>query len=456
MTGVGSGLIDPQLVEKLIEAQKISLNTTMKRKENIQKVRKEIQKFSDLLNDLDKAINSIKTKGDFYKLKAESSHPDIIDAVVEGKALPGSYEFEVRDLARTDKDLAFGFPDKDKTPVGFGYMLIEREDTGPLEIIVKPHSTLQDVANQINDANAGVRAMIINTKSKTDPYRLLVISEKSGEEAKIKIDEDTTFLEFKEQVRGRNLDVLFEDVPITDDDNILEDLVEGVVFNVKRAEPGTKVQLNITYDVDATLEAIKNFVNKYNEVVNFVHQQYKYDPQTKKAGLLAAEGSLRNVMRSLQSVFSGFIKTNGKYNNLASLGITTDPKTGTLNIDEAKIKKSLSENYDEVAALFIRTNNSVGIADKLSAKLAAIRDPQAGPVKARLRSIDNMIKNIDKEIERKEREFEQKEQQIRRRFSALDSQLSNLANQGMALQQRFGGGGVESGAGGSMGMLGGA
>jgi flagellar hook-associated protein 2 len=101
-------------------------------------------------------------------------------------------------------------------------MQIQREDMeDPVEITIDPGMTLSKVAQTINDSKAGVKAMVINTKLSDDPFRLLVISEKSGREARVNVDPDTTFLEFKEQVRGQNLDVLFEDVPVTDVQNRL-------------------------------------------------------------------------------------------------------------------------------------------------------------------------------------------------------------------------------------------
>ena len=63
-----------------------------------------------------------KTKTDFYKLKVDSSHPDILEGAITGFAALGTYEFEVRGMARTEKELAFGFPDKDQTPVGLSAM----------------------------------------------------------------------------------------------------------------------------------------------------------------------------------------------------------------------------------------------------------------------------------------------------------------------------------------------
>ncbi|MGE0172806.1 MAG: flagellar filament capping protein FliD [Oligoflexales bacterium] len=445
--GSTTGLFDPKVVEKLIDLEKIPVENAKMRKEQYVEEQDEFSKINEMVNGLDSAVNSLKSKADFYRMKVESSHPDILDGTVQGIALTGSYEFEVRGLAKNEKELAYGFPDKDQTAVGFGYMLVERDDKEAFELTVEPGSTLQDVANQINDADLGVKAMIINTKYKPDAYRLLVVSETSGNEAKITIDEDTTFLEFKEQVTGRNLDILFEDVPVTDEDNNLEELVDGVVFNAKRSEPGTRVQVNVVHDVDATLEGIKTFVDKYNELSKFINDQFKVDEKTKKAGVLASDGSIKSIQRQLQGVIGTSTNSGGKFNTLAEVGITTDPKTGMLNYDEAKVRGALAEDYDSVAALFIRGKDVEGIASKLGEKIKQIKDPQGGVLKSRMRSLDRIIKNQDKVIEQREMRAQQREEAIKRRFSALESQLSGLKSQGDFLSQRFGSQGGGKGAG---------
>jgi flagellar hook-associated protein 2 len=447
MPGVG-GSFDPKLVEQLIEAEKLPVESAKKRKEKFSTEKKEMEKLNGFLNELDSTLNSLKSRADFFKMKVESSHPDIIDGICKADALIGTYEFEVRGMARADKQLAYGFPDKDKSAVGFGYMEIEREDMGPAEITIEPGSTLQDVAKQINDAEAGVRAMVINTKYNPDSFRLLVISEKSGQEARVKLDEDTTFLEFKNQVAGQDLDVLFEDVPVTDTDNVLDELVDGVTFNVKRSEAGTRVQVNITHDIDKTMEGIKAFVDKYNQLSTFGHGQYMEDPQTGKRGLLAGEQSLSAVLRGVQSVIGNNQIPGGKFQTLADVGITTDPKTGNLKMDDAKVKSSLSEDYEGVAKLFIRGRDGLGIAEAMASKLKQLRDPGSGAVKSRMRALDNIIKSQDKDIERRERDAEQKGESIRRRFASLDGQIANMKSQGGILAQRMGGGGGASDGGG--------
>ncbi len=435
--GATSGLFDPKIVEGLIEVEKIPIESAKKRKEKVQTERDEFGKLVDLVAKLDTSLNKLKTKTDFYKMKVESSHPDIIDGTIDGAALIGNYEFEVRGMAKSEKELAYGFPDKDKTGVGFGYMVIEREDEDDLEVTVEPGATLQDVANSINDLDAGIKAMVVNTKYEPDPYRLLVISEKSGKESKIFIDEDTTFLEFKEQVSGRNLDVLFEDVPVTDEDNNLEELIDGVVFNVKRSEPGTRVQINIAHDIDATVENISGLITGYNEVAKFINSQFQVDAKTGRAGILAADATIKTVMRTLQSNLSTPLSSSGKYRTLADIGITTNPKTGEFDFAENKVRAALAEDYDGVASLFIRSKDSLGIAARLADQVKGLRDSGNGILKSRTRSLDNVIKGQDEQIARKEAQMGRKEESIKRRFTSLESQLSGMKAQGDFLKQRF-------------------
>jgi flagellar hook-associated protein 2 len=440
--GLAVAGIDPSTIEQLIQVQKAPIESAKKKKEGIESNKKEFEKFQGLLGGLDTSLSGLKTRLDFYKLKLESSHPDIIDGSVSPGALIGNYEFEVRGLARTSKELALGFPDKDSTPVGFGYMQIQREDMeDPVEITIDPGMTLAKVAQAINDTQSGVKAMVINTKLTDEPFRLLVISEKSGREARVNIDPDTTFLEFKEQVRGQNLDVLFEDVHVTDVQNRLTELIDGVALDVKKSEPGTKIDVKVNFDLDKTFEGVKGFVDKYNEIAKYVNDQFQKQSDG-SYGPLIGESALKSVMRGMQETLYGKPATSGgKFSNLADIGITTESKTGLLKMEESKVKQSLSDDYDSVAGLFIRSETSTGIADTLAQKLRSFRDPGSGAVKTRISGFEKQIQTQDKEIERQTRLADAKENQIRRQFGALSGTLSNLKSQGEFLKAKLGGGG---------------
>lgn len=435
--GMQKAGLDPKMVEQLVEVQKVPIDAAKQKVKKVEVEKAEYEKLEGLMNNLNSSLNGLKTKTDFYKLKLDSSHPDIIDGTVSAGALLGTYEFEVRGLAKAEKELAYGFPDKDETAVGFGFMLVEREDKEPLEITVEPYSTLDDVARQINDSELGVKAMIVNTGYKPDPFRLLVVSEDSGQEAKITLDPDTTFLEFKEQVTGKNLDIIFEDVPVTDTDNNLDELIAGVNLNAKRAEAGTKVQVTVGHDVELTIEGIQSFVDSYNEIASFISGQFTENPDTGGYGLLAGDSGIKMIMRRLQSSLYGSTNSGKKFNSLADIGITTDPKTGQLQMDNSKVETALAEDYEGVADLFVVGKNSTGVAGRLADSLKLLRDPGSGVVKTKLKGYTKIIENQNKDIARQERMLQQKEETIRRRFTNLGSKLSDLQAQGDFLKQKF-------------------
>jgi flagellar hook-associated protein 2 len=436
----GSG-IDPKMVDQLVELERAPVKRVEDRKNSLVEEQKAFNELKGLVSGLGNSLNGMRTRADFFKLKLESSHPDILMGTADFNIVPGNYEVEVLSTARTHKVLAEAFPDKDSTPVGFGYMVIEKEDGSYFDIEIAPDkSTLNDVANSINDSNAGVRAIVMNTKEHLategeDSYRLLVVSEASGKEAKVYIDPDTTYLEFKEQVTGRNLEMLFEDVMVYDEDNNIEDLMPGMTLNAKRSEPGTKIQITVGYDQEKTVETIKNFVDNYNKVSEWLEKQFQVDPQSGQASALSRGNTLRSVRRALQEAtqFQG----SGKYRNLADVGITTDPKTGALKMDEAKVKQSLADEYVEVAKLFIQSERGLGIGTRMSDAVRALENRSGGAISSKDREYSRALQELDSDIERKERLAGQRGEAVKRRFTALEGLLSGMKAQGDYLQQRL-------------------
>lgn len=441
----GSG-VDPGMVDKLIEIEKMPVKNLEKRKQVVVDEQKTFRELVGLVSELGTKLQGFRTRQDFYRMKMESSHPDVMDGTVDNSVLPGAFEVEVRNMARTHKLLAESFPDKDETPVGYGYMSIELEDGTIQDIEIDPdHATLQEVAQQINEAGIGAKAVVLNTKENLenpdeDNFRLLVLSEKSGKQAKVYIDPDTTYLEFKEQVTGQNLEVMFEDVPVYSENNTLNELMPGMVLNAKRAEPGTRVTLNITYDVEKTMEGISGFVESYNKMNEFIDKQFQVDPQTQRAGVLAKDNTLKTLRRAMQNG-TQYRSPEGKFRTLADIGITTDAKTGSLKMDEAKVKQSLAENYEDVARLFIQTNSGPGFGTTMSDGVRGVQNAQAGVLPSKEREYTRMVKGFDDDITRKQRTVEQRAESIKRRFAAMESLIGGLNAQGQALQARLGGAG---------------
>jgi flagellar hook-associated protein 2 len=417
------------MVDQIVASESVPIETSKQRRDSIVAKKNEFQSLDTLLSKLQGTADSIKMPSGFRKLTLDSSHPDIISGSVSNLAEVGSYEMEVSSLARSDKQLAVGFPDKDKTEVGFGFMRVGVK--GSLhEVVIEPGSTLKDVAAKINDSGQGVRASIVNTGAKQDPYRLLVSSLEAGEDAIVDMDPDTTFAEFKNQVKGIDLAVNFEGVDVKRKSNALDDLIDGVNLKIAKAEPGINVTVNVRHDIDRTSEGVKDFVKQYNEVNSFSRKQGQKDATTGQTGQLSGDGALRRVSGSLQAAVSSV--------SLAAAGITTNPKNGELQIDEAKLKDALTTNYVGVANLFATGEHGPGLAARMSDAIKGLQDRTSGAVATRLKGMDQRIKAQDKDIAHKEERMEQRKAQLQRTFANLDSKIAGMKSQGQMLSARIG------------------
>lgn len=437
VNGIGSVGAGPgtAMVDRIMEAEAVPVEAAKQRKERVVAQKNEFSSLGGMLDELGGLAGKMQLPSGFNTFKFESSHPDILDGVISGPVAPGSFEMEVRGLAQADKHLDFGFPDVDKTDVGFGFMSIARGDGPPLDVVLDPGSTLRDAVDKINAAGAGVRAQIVNTGMSEDPFKLLVSSVETGEAARIEIDTDTSFLDFKNIKAGRDLDVMFEDVAVSRAKNSLEDLVEGVKMTAKRAEPGTRVQVNVTHDVDKTLDNVKAFTEKYNQVLRSVNGQYQVDAEG-KAGSLAGDGAVRSLQRTLQGALQS-AKPTGKFGSLGEIGVKTNAKTGEIEVDEQKLKAALASDYEGVAAVFTQTEAGEGLAAKLASAVKTLKDPMHGVVSNRLKGLDQSIKQQDKQIERQTERLAERREHVERQMANLDAKLNGMQQQGDFIQSRL-------------------
>lgn len=437
--GAGAGPMSmvPNMVEQVLAPERGIMDAARGRRDRVIKEKNEYSALHGLLGELDAATSKMSTMSQFTKLKIDSSHPDILEGIATGAAMPGSYEFEIRGMASQDRHLEMGFPDRDQTPVGFGFMAVEVGGVSQ-DVIISPGSTLNDVVQQINDASPAVKAQIVNTGYADDPLRLLVSSVDTGEAAKISLDEDTTFLDFKTIKSAANLDARFEDVPVTSKENALGDLLEGVTLKAKRAEPGTKVQVNVQHDMDLTLTGIKSFTDSYNKIMGFAGEQYQKDPETGRLGNMAGGASLRTVMRTLQSEVAGAKSPGSSFGSLAEVGISTDYKTGALRLDEQKLKKAITTDYQAVAQLFAFSENGKGVANRLHDAIKAMRDPESGVLTTRVKGLATMIRDQEKSIARQEDRLAQKKETLTHQFGQMGAKIATMESQNHALSARFG------------------
>lgn len=320
---------------------------------------------------------------------------------------------------------------------------------GEAEITVGSGLSLQDVINNINsNDDTGVTA-----RFDTKENKLVLISKDPGKTA-INL-EDTTgdFLEqmglisdtgdsLTSQTLGNNALVYINGSTTALEANtntLTGDITgfSGLTIKLKKVtEEGETIKLNIEQDTEKLTNAVEDFVNKFNGVINEI------DLKTGVGKDLAREYSLVNLRNDLRISSTNRVNGLSTYDSLAMIGISTgnvgksvDESSKTLTLDKDKFLEALQERPDELKALLVgdSDNGITGILQTLEKKVESAIDPVNGYFAAREGSMNNQISDIDKSITRETERLDMREASLTRQFNQMDQYISQMQQQGQAL-----------------------
>ncbi len=145
--------------------------------------------------------------------------------------------------------------------------------------------------------------------------------------------------------------------------NVFKDVVPGLTLNVNNTNDPDNANDSITIksarDTAAVRDFVQNFVDKYNDVMDFIEDQFTYNTDTTESGVLFADYSLQIMQSSLRIATTSTVKGLGQFiNSLSAIGIRSDA-SGRLAIANASaLTKAIDEDFDNFVKLFINTGTS--------------------------------------------------------------------------------------------------
>ena len=449
ISGLASGL-PPNLVDQVIEAERVPLKTIQDQKVKVEDKVKLVTDLETKINEINKTLGVIVGAKGFVDKKFASGFPDVIEGTIDPEiADAGEWTVEVLQLATKPSVVTNGFPDKDKTTMGVGYIKFETMD-GPKEVYIsEENSTLDKIASSINDSGIGIRAVVVNDRSdKEDSYRLEIAGLKTGDDNAVEfpivymLDGNRDF-QFVGENKAMNAKFKLDGHEFETESNVIKDLIPGVNLDLKKAIPGQPIRLNITENFDIISEKIKSFVDSYNAALGFIQGQSKLTPDAKgnqRLGPLGGDSMLRMTESRLRQIIQDVQETGSQFKRIIELGVEFN-RNGTLNFNQDKFKKLVNNDPKQVVQ-FLRGNFvDTGFILSMKKRLGSIVDPQTGPVTTRKKSYQDRISQMDRRIDQKEKNLSKREEQLRKQFSKMEEAMSKLQGQGAAAQASLVGGG---------------
>ncbi len=316
-------------------------------------------------------------------------------------------------------------------------------------------TTLTQLIDAINNSNANVTARYDASSDK------LVLTSKSTGSTTISIDDNATGLG---QLLGLDIGVFnagsSAHVQISSDGVNWTDLYSssntfnysGLSITVKDISSSTQT-VSVTNNTDAIIDQVKEFVNNWNNLMNYIYTKLTEDTvknkeesqmtdEEKMQGILKNDSFVRTIFNKMREYITK--KIPGQINYLWELGISTgsygyeNMTVGKLELDQDTLRKKIEENPEAVWAFFGNTETgSLGLAQQIQQYMREVTkyggqiDSVAGLNGSIAREKRVLAQQLADWIQR----IQKKEQDLWAKFSALEEAVARMQATGSYLSQ---------------------
>lgn len=467
--GLGSGLDVSSIITSLmaIESRPLDLLKQQATSLNTQiSTYGKLQNYFSTMRDKANALTSLTL---WDGTTASVSDASAVKVTTSTGSTAGSYSVNVQNLAAAQTVVSNTFADSG-TALGAGSLVIElgtwtgdpgdpftpKSGASAVTVdIVDGQSSLAEVRDAINAADAGVVASIVND---VNGARLSIRSKETGEENAFRITATETVddgdpatglsaLSFdlgggpseltRKQTAANSL-VQINGIDVESATNTLDNVVDGLSMTLLKPT-ATAVDVTVAADTETIKTKLNEFVTAYNELNNYLRTQTAYNASTKTGGALQGDQSAVSLQNQLRLVLNQASTASASWSQLSQVGITM-AKDGTLSVNSTQLDAALV-NLPELEKLFAGDGADTGSSGfirryKEMADAALSID---GTFTMRKDGLQSKLDRNGKSQDALEVRLAQVEARLRRQYTALDQSmaslngLSNYVSQQMAM-----------------------
>jgi flagellar hook-associated protein 2 len=360
--------------------------------------------------------------------------------------LEANYDVTVKSTAKEQRIAGSQMSSSDTALSGLtGFDTLEATNTIKIngtDITINDTDTLNDVSNKINDAEAGVKASIV------DKHLVLETTETGLENALdhtkitdandllvdlgiINSDVDGTIANELQAASDAEIDINGI-TGITSSTNTFSEAVEGVTFNVNpEAEVDSTATISVSKNTKKAVDAVQSFIDQYNSAMSFLDGKTDYDADEEKGAILQGDNTAIRLQMRLREMVTSKIKDSGDYQTLNAVGIEID-RDGVMSLDSAEFEEALQNSPEEVANLFKAESDTEGydgMAVRMDSYLDQLMQSNTGLIPRRLDFYDTRIDNLNDDIEGVERKVEMTRERYVEQFTAMEEAISEMQSQ---------------------------
>jgi flagellar hook-associated protein 2 len=236
-----------------------------------------------------------------------------------------------------------------------------------------------------------------------------------------------------QQTAATDAEVEINGITVKSSSNNISTAIDGVTLNLTaKTEPGKTVTLKLQSDTSVASKAVQDFVAAYNSLQSTITKYTAFDVTAQTNQALTGDGTARGIQSAMSNALQ-VVTQEGSMRSLGDLGITTDPKTGVLKLDQTKLDKALTSNPADVKRIMTSAD---GLAAKFDNASKAILGSN-GSIQIRKDGLNESIKDVKDQLARATASSVASMAAMRAQFVALDKFVSQQTVTANYLTQQF-------------------
>lgn len=452
--GIGSGLQLSDILTSMQTAEKAALTPISTQQTAFTAKLSAYSAMKSALTTFQTANDKL-NKADLFNATKTVSSSSAFSATTTTGAVAGKYTIAVTQLA-TAQTLTTGVQTSNTTALGTADSTLSIKLAGSDKAVdVKvsaANSSLTGIRDAINGADTGMTASIIKTGDGS--YRLSLTSNETGADnaATISVTGDSAVQSLltydgtaggavTQSVAAQNALLKVNNVDIENSSNTISDALEGITLNLTAETTGTQT-LTITKDTSSASSTIVAWANAYNTLQDSLNALTKYTAvdagttaQDSSNGALLGDSTLRTIQTQMKDMLTNADSTS-TFKTLSQIGITTDPTTGQLNIDQTKLDTALTKDADGIKAMIIGDGKTTGITTKLATNLTSWLSTK-GVIQAATDGVSKTLNSLTVQYNKVSDRIDASIARLKTQFTALDVMISKLNTTSDYLTQQF-------------------
>ncbi|MFB0979501.1 MAG: flagellar filament capping protein FliD, partial [Alteromonadaceae bacterium] len=365
---------------------------------------------------------------DLYKQTVDVSNEDI-SVSTNGSATNGSFSIDVIQLAEATRRQTADFTDSE-TVVGAGSLTFTSANGDTFDVAIDDTDDLSAIRDKINEqsTNFGVNVTLVNHDGGT---YLSYSSTETGTENALTVSTADTALDSLAATTvtnaAQNGIIEIDGNVVTSSSNEFKNSIEDVTIVANQVTASGAATLNISQDTSVASTLINEFVAGYNAMVeNLIGLGAPVQ------GRLAFDPDVRSMKSQLSNIVTNTVSSiTGDLNSLGSMGILVNREgkleisvagIGTMDSGADQLKNAITNNLDEVGAVFAGTG---GVVSQITDLIDSYNDSD-GSLTQRQTALNLDLTGISEDYETLEARLRDYENTLRSRFSFLDSTVAQF------------------------------